>query len=145
MNNSKIKRGIFGLLLCAGLLAAVLVPLGIADAESPSTTAVNENGQTYGSGHVNDPSNPDIPDLIFALGVDGTDGYVYKTDLYGTGPLVKPTNLEEAVAYMAQLDALAEQAKARNDEYLYYIPLYASDGVTVIGQFGINLPSEELN
>jgi hypothetical protein len=117
---------------------------------------VNENGLTYGSGGF----GANNPDLILAIGIDGTTGYVLRTDLEGTGPLVRPNNPEEALRYMEELDRLAEEALRLIEELdrlaaeegagddlhirivrernLFLIPLYASDGQTVIGEFGIS-------
>ncbi|WP_394192047.1 metal ABC transporter substrate-binding protein [Paenisporosarcina quisquiliarum] len=76
----------------------------------------NENGQTYG------PNIRDLmlvePDLISAIGIDGTIGYVKKDDL--DGPM--PKTPEEAVR-------LTKEAKPRE------IPLYDVDGETIIGKF----------
>ena len=94
---------------------------------------VNENGQTFGSGGY----GADNPDLVLAYGIDGTLGYVLRTDIDGTGPLEKPNNPDEALAYMEELDKLAAEARARGESYIYTIPLYASDGRTVIGEFGV--------
>jgi hypothetical protein len=77
---------------------------------------VNERGITYGSAlGANSPA--DEPDLILAYGVDGTLGYVLKTDLYGEDP------------------ASPEVAAARATTQRVSIPLYAEDGTTVIGEF----------
>lgn len=56
-------------------------------------------------------------DLIAAMGVDGTSGYLKKDDMFGD----QPNNPEEAIAYMKRL----EKEKARGPKFL---PLYASDG-----------------
>jgi len=79
-------------------------------------------------------------DLIPAIGIEGIEGYVLRSDLDGTGPLDKPHNPDEALVYMEQLEALVKDAETRGDDYIYYIPLYASDGTTVIGKFGISAP-----
>jgi hypothetical protein len=80
----------------------------------------NENGQTYGS--VSGRSIEDVPDLVAARGIDGiTVGYVKSTDLFS--PL--PSSPEEAVKMQLEKDARG----------LYTIPLYESDGKTVIGEF----------
>ncbi|MFJ7185065.1 metal ABC transporter substrate-binding protein [Lysinibacillus xylanilyticus] len=75
----------------------------------------NENGQTYG---------PDMgelmldePDLISAIGIDGTVGYVKKEDLNGP----QPKTPEEAVKL--------NEAKPRE------IPMYDVDGENIIGKF----------
>lgn len=97
----------------------------------------NASGQTYGSGGF----GANNPDLILATGIDGTTGYVLSSDLEGAGPLDRPNNPEEAMEYMRQLEELENEARARGVNYLYSIPLYASDGQTIIGQFGVgNVP-----
>ena len=80
---------------------------------------VNKNGQTYGSASFA-VSVETEPDLILALGVDGTLGYVYAKDLQGE----MPKNPEEAIA-MQKANAGKERV----------IPLYASDGKTIVGKF----------
>ena len=97
---------------------------------------VNERGQTFGYSQTNEDATPLFPDLVFAIGVDGTEGYVLLEDLNANGPLQRPRNPEEAMLYMEQLNGIEG-----NGDYLYYIPIYASDGVTVIGTFGISAPS----
>ncbi|MFA6808002.1 MAG: hypothetical protein WCR27_03305 [Eubacteriales bacterium] len=96
----------------------------IQDVKQP-TFPVNKNGETYGS-------NSEVtitgyePDLILAKGVDGTDGYIKLEDLNKN----QPNNPEEAVAYMEKM----------KNSPLRTIPLYASDGETVIGEFKIDIP-----
>ena len=83
---------------------------------------VNSSGETFGS-ELAATSYEDRPDLIAATGVDGTEGYVRKTDLDGE----MPSSPEEAVRMM-------------NSEYAYttrVIPLYNSEGKKVIGEFEI--------
>jgi len=36
-------------------------------------------------------------------------------------------------------DRLVDIARAKGEQYLYYIPLYSSDGETIIGRFGIDI------
>jgi len=81
---------------------------------------VNEYGQTYGSS-LFAVSFETEPDLILAKGVDGTIGYIYATDSYGE----VPKNPGEALA--------RQKANAGQDRRV--IPLYASDGKTIIGEF----------
>jgi hypothetical protein len=97
--------------------------------------AVNANGQTYAAvGNLNLRTPDEEPDLIACAGIDGTEGYCYKTDLDGE----RPKNPEEALEYMRRLEkAIAES----EDGYTRVIPLYESDGETVIGSFGIGVPS----
>jgi len=95
---------------------------------------VNAFGQTYGSGGFGAQS----PDLILATGIDGIVGYVLRSDLDGeTGPVIRPNNPDEAALYMEKLEELAAEARARGEWFVYTIPLYASDGRTVIGEFAI--------
>ena len=83
---------------------------------------VNSSGETFGPESAA-TSYEDRPDLIAATGVDGTEGYVRKTDLDGE----MPSSPEEAVRMM-------------NSEYAYttrVIPLYDSEGKKVVGEFEI--------
>lgn len=79
---------------------------------------INEYGETYGSAIYAEILGKE-PDLIAAIGIDGTYGYVRSSDL--TPPA--PRTPEEAVAQNNVGDKL--------------IPLYDKDGRTVIGQFRI--------
>ena len=85
---------------------------------------VNENGQTYGK-ITNETDLMDCPDLIGAVGLDGTVGFVLSKDLLYSRT---PASPEEAAALM------------NNKEHIQgrMINLYDSDGVTVIGQFFAN-------
>ncbi|MFY0518503.1 hypothetical protein ACOMCU_11840 [Lysinibacillus sp. UGB7] len=77
----------------------------------------NGQGQTFGS--ASDASSyEDEPDLIRAIGIDGTKGYAKKVDLNGP----QPKTPKEAVR-------LTNEAKPRE------IPLYDVDGETIIGKF----------
>lgn len=103
---------------------------------------VNVNGQTYGN--VNPELPPELqvyPDLIAAIGIDDVEGYVYASDLNGD----QPKNPEEAIAYMENLEQEIETAKLTRQEYLDTIPLYDSDGVTIIGAFPISFSYEITN
>lgn len=92
----------------------------------------NKNGQTYGSAA--DATSPETePELIRAIGVDGTLGYVLKKDLDGE----LPKTPEEALAIQKS------RPPGGRD-----IPLYDVDGETVIGVFhigGKGTESRELN
>ncbi|MEW4425878.1 hypothetical protein AB1I68_00120 [Paenibacillus pabuli] len=81
----------------------------------------NRNGQTYGSA-VEATSPEKEPELIEAIGVDGTEGYVLKIDLDGE----LPSTPEEAIA----------QQNSRVDDGRD-IPLYDMDGENVIGVFHV--------
>ncbi|WP_232699113.1 hypothetical protein [Brevibacillus daliensis] len=81
---------------------------------------VNEQGQTYG--HVPYHSGPTTqePDLISTVGENGVVGYVKASDM---APSV--SSPEEAIAYQESMEAIGYKS----------IPLYESDGKTVIGEF----------
>ena len=82
---------------------------------------VNENGMSYGSGAGIDEDDPG-PDLVAAHGTNGRCGFVRASDRQHE----PPPSPEEAAAYMAELDPGGRD-----------VPLYAQDGVTVIGSFHI--------
>ena len=90
---------------------------------------VNQNGETYGSGADNTFGNKG-PDLILAEGVDGTVGYIKLKDLNKD----QPNNPQEAVIYME---------KMKNGPTYSDIPLYATDGETVVGKFQIFNPASK--
>jgi len=87
---------------------------------------VNENGQTYGSA-ADAISIETEPDLIAAIGIDGTKGYVLAKDLRAN----MPKTPEEAIA---QMNA-RKTAEANGTYEGRLIPLYDVDGKTVIGQY----------
>lgn len=118
--------------LVAGSVAGTLTSLPVVAANFSSQPSqdvkptpvfpVNQNGQTYGSlMDVNTPGQE--PDLVKAVGVDGTLGYVKFVDMQGK----LPKNPEEAIAI--QNSRLKEGPKT--------IPLYDVDGKTIIGKFKI--------
>ena len=71
------------------------------------------------------------PDLILAMGTNGEEGYVRKSELDDSGYPGGVNNPEEALAYMEWLET---QPATRN------IPLYDCEG-NVIGQFGVSNPT----
>ena len=78
---------------------------------------VNANGQTYGPPVLVDEP---MPDLVMVVGNDGVRGYVYETDMSSPPP------------------ASIENALSGSFDDPYDIPVYKSDGVTVIGTFTMN-------
>ncbi|MCR6546554.1 hypothetical protein NVS47_13710 [Dehalobacterium formicoaceticum] len=118
-----IILSLFGVIL---YLTSIGFGSAIASAnQSQNSTPIfqkNESGQTYGTNE-NATSLETEPDLVLALGEDGTLGYVYSKDLYGE----MPKTPEEAIAIMKK-NKVGEDKK---------IPLYDVDGKTVIGQFKI--------
>jgi hypothetical protein len=81
----------------------------------------NKNGQTYGS-NADAATSVKEPELISAIGVDGTAGYVLKKDLDGE----QPKSPEEAIARQN-----GRPPGGRD------IPLYDVDGENVIGVFHV--------
>ena len=90
---------------------------------------VNSSGETFGS-MLFVTNYEDRPDLIAAVGVDGVEGYIRKSDFDGE----MPSSPEEAVKLM------------HSPEYLYtarVVPLYDSEGKKVIGEFRMEPPCGE--
>jgi hypothetical protein len=107
-----------------GLGGAALAENGGSGGSDRPVYPVNERGQTYGSEY--SAATPDeAPDLIDAIGKDGTPGYVLATDLEAP-PARTP-----------------EERMAQDDQSVKVIPLYARDGVTVIGEFTLSPPTPE--
>lgn len=94
----------------------------------------NENGQTYGSAMY--ASSPDKePDLILAEGLDGTEGYIYATDLNAD----LPNSPEELLASMMRNQEIWDNAPIGQVVIARTISLYDIDGKTVIGEFPITI------
>ncbi|MED2011383.1 hypothetical protein P4V39_25325 [Brevibacillus borstelensis] len=111
--------GIFGLALLIGVPTVFAINI----VEKPDTLAsypVNEQGQTYGKGPY-PPGPAQEPDLIQAQGENGVKGFVKATDL---APVVSSPD-----------EAISNQEYA---ETVKTIPLYKSDGKTVIGEFKVH-------
>jgi len=87
------------------------------NAPSSPSYSVNDSGETYGSAR-SATSPAEEPDLIEAMATNGEVGYVRGSDL--TLPATTP-----------------EDNIRNNDVYArgFTIPVYASDGKTVIGEF----------
>ena len=74
------------------------------------------------------------PDLILAIGTNGKTGYVKSADLN----MSNITTPDQAVAFASYVEAqMAAQSQSPPT-----IPLYESDGVTVIGEFELSYPDE---
>ncbi len=82
---------------------------------------VNENGYTMGNATTEDSSEIRDLDFYSAIGVNGKKGYIRASEMNG------PKTLDEAATY---------------DDSSKDIPVYASDGVTVIDTFHIYGPEE---
>ena len=86
---------------------------------------VNDIGLTYGSDYYADEE--ESPDLVQVIGLNGEEGYVYSKDLESD-----INSLEEAIEY------------ARAEHYDYEIPVYESDGKTVIDSFKITFSERDM-
>lgn len=85
----------------------------------------NSHGQTYGS--LKDAPGPNLePDLIQARSESGVVGYVLRSELE-PAPAASPRD-----AYAQMQAAMAAGPKT--------IPMYAQDGVTVVGSFVLDPP-----
>ncbi|WP_434510380.1 hypothetical protein [Desulfitobacterium sp. AusDCA] len=137
-----LKALVIGITLICGLFVGTLAYNAASIVQAANTNQplamqdhkikVNKNGETYGSLlYVTEAGQE--PDLVQTVGVDGTEGYVKYSDLMG--PEVNTP--EEAAAYM----------KEKHGPRM--IPLYASDGQTVIGKYkagglSTEIPSQEV-
>lgn len=138
-----IRRVAGIVLLLAAFSGGVFLGTNEAARAEVSGWFVNQKGLTYGGIQGTDSGDWTEPDLVAAVGVDGTEGFVYASELADAQMLgMTVNNPEEAAAYMKQLKQEIERAKAENRPYLRYIPLYESDGVTVIGEFGVGLADQ---
>ena len=100
---------------------------------------VNESGQTYGPSFY--APEPDL----FRVGLpDGRSGYCYSKEF---API---EGLQERIQHMEYLDSLMQAEKLMNPEAAQVvvkdIPVYESDGKTIIGSFPITYaPAEYVN
>ena len=112
----------------------------------------NEAGETYGNileGRGGELMFPDLSrvDGTAILLPDGsrdpdTVGYIRKSEDDPYMGLRPPASPEDALRYDEELLALAREAQAEGRDYVYAIPVYLEDGVTVIGKFGIGQPEQ---
>jgi len=108
-------------------IAAAILTIASVSAYARSNKApINQDGLTYGIVNLDDFANN--PDLIQAVGKDGTEGYVYSSDLF----VERGETPEEALRLQAERIARGP----------YAIPLYAFDGRTIIGEFWMYPPIE---
>lgn len=76
--------------------------------------------------------------LILVTGIDGTVGYIYDSDLHA-----KQVKSDDSL--LDHLQSLKDTASSdsQNTAYAALIPLYAEDGKTVIGQYGLGYMTED--
>lgn len=127
MNKKKVFIGVslavlgFVAVLVINQSGALFSTMNYKGASNPSIPnyPINEQGQTYGQGPY-PAGTTQVPDLISATGENGVNGYVKATDLNSN-----VSTPEEAYAYQKSMEELGYKS----------IPLYKSDGKTVIGGF----------
>lgn len=140
------KRFPIMITLCC-LVVCTLVLSGFADSRDANNRfdpshiyEVNQAGQTYGSAmYAASPEKE--PDLVLAEGLDGTQGYVYSSDL--NADMVDSP--EEALLLIKKYKEMWENAPVGEVVVARYIPLYDSDGKTIIGDFPITIGFKESN
>ena len=88
------------------------------NSKNSSAVSINDNGEIYGSEYWLNQIGIE-PDLIEAMGENGVEGYIRKEDLE-----------YDAIKTLEQVLQVTELAKQNR-----IIPLFAKDGMTVIGAF----------
>lgn len=136
------KASIISLVLALALIVGVTTAFatsasenegaGILTSASEIEYPINDNGQTYGSAALAQ-NYDERPDLIAAVGCDGQEGYIYKTDLESGIPKTPA----EALAQQQQYEAMAIASEGER-VVVRSIPLYDADGKTVIGKYEIS-------
>ena len=106
---------------------------------STGTYSMNEYGQTYGSAMFAE-SIDDRPDLMSTMGTNGVAGYIYSAELEKDNPKTPA----EALAKQEMYDELIANWDGEAPIVIRTIPLYASDGKTVVGEYDISfMPSND--
>lgn len=98
-----------------------------------TTYAVNDSGQTYGSAMMAN-SLDERPDLMAAVGNNGVEGYIYTSALQEDLPKTPDEALEQQALY----ETLSANWDGKEAIVVRTIPLYDSDGQTVIGEYDIS-------
>jgi len=97
--------------------------------EEPTNWATNANGDTYGA-----QNEKGLPQLVAVKATNGLMGYVYNAELEDA------TGMTAALSFKTREEALAWQEKQKGKRIS--IPVYESDGKTVIGEFLISNDDE---
>lgn len=88
----------------------------------------NSRGQTYGSAAaITDDTK--LPDLVSSIGTNGRQGYIKSSDIPAT-----PKTKEQASTLPERTDSSGQRVRSGAPKT---VPVYESDGTTVIGQFRI--------
>jgi hypothetical protein len=94
---------------------------------------VNAAGQTYGNSALADPSNS--PDLMTATATNGTRGYLLKTDMDSATANDLFTSGASPATIQKWIDTVGSHDRT--------IPVYATDGTTVLGEYLIPAVNQE--
>ncbi|TPV49427.1 peptidase M56 BlaR1 [Pseudarthrobacter phenanthrenivorans] len=130
----KISRFMFALGIIASLSLGATAAVAVQGASSNLNSAPapeyerNESGLTFGSA-AEAISRETEPDLISAVGDDGTKGYVFAKDLHYQPEFKNPS---EVIAW--------QKAHAGRS---WTIDLFAVDGKQKIGVFTLSVPTDE--
>ena len=118
----------------------IMVPGNARRGREEDGYPVNGRGETYG-GMMDADGIALFPDLLLSLGFtpegEEISGYIRVFDEQNSGPMAHPRSAEETQSWNAAMEALRREAEQEGRTYLYAIPLYGEDGVTVIGSCGI--------
>ena len=129
------RKNIILCVFCLCIIVSLTAGSGFAGRNEKPAFSVNENGQTYGSDmKIEDPQA--APDLISILASNGKEGYAYKEDLYALEYyLTEEKALENS---KIQTEIFKKAAKKNPDVMIvpwHSIPVYESDGKTIIGEY----------
>ena len=131
----KKKKNIIVFAFVLGLLFSLTATNIFADKNGKPAFPVNKNGQTYGSDmKIEDPKA--APDLISILASNGKEGYAYKEDLYALEYYI--TEEKALENSKIQIEIFKKAAKKNPDVMIvpwHSIPVYESDGKTIIGEY----------
>ena len=123
----KKRKNIIIFAFVLGLIVSLTATNIFADKTKKPAFPVNANGQTYGSDMgIENPE--DAPDLILIRASNGKEGYSYKEEVYAQNTYAD---------YEVKLEKFREAMKKDPDVKvitLHSIPVYESDGKTVIGE-----------
>ncbi len=137
-----VPAGLLAALAVGGLggaaFAGVMTTSPLASAGGDGSAAApnyptNASGLTYGSAAAAAPHPENEPDLILVVSNEGSEGYVYKTDLD------EATGSTAASTFRSPDDALAWQ-EDRIKQGPVVISVYQEDGQVRIGTFTIAPP-----
>jgi hypothetical protein len=99
-----------------------------APASAAQEIQQNSRGETFGSAE-SITDDADLPDLILSIGTNGQTGYIKSSDIPAT-----PATKAQAASLPESTDSSGQRVRTTSAKT---VPLYESDGTTVVGQFRI--------